>query len=290
MHPPVRCGIPSISQYNSVRSGPLFAQMEQFSNEFLAANSDGLADYARKWSPDPLHSCFRQWEYPFVFAKVTEHLARLAATSRKVVLDAGSGVTFFPYFIASAAAGAEVRCCDRDPGFAKLYSQINAASPQSVEFRTADIRELPYEDNSIDIIYCISVLEHTGDYRKVIGEFKRALADTGILVLTFDISLRGEYDIALDEAGRLLDTLHAHFPVHEAAHSYPLQSVVNSNDILTTDRLRGYDNVDGFSLPPLYRRALSSAKRLLLEGRWRRWSYNLTCYGDVYRKSDARDD
>lgn len=46
-----------------------------------------------------------------------------------------------------------------------------------------DIHEIPFEDNSIDIIFCNHVLEHVDDDMKALSEMKRVLKPGGWAIL-----------------------------------------------------------------------------------------------------------
>jgi predicted SAM-dependent methyltransferase len=46
-----------------------------------------------------------------------------------------------------------------------------------------DITEIPYEDQTFDVIYCSHVLEHVPDDRRAMREFFRVLRDDGWAVL-----------------------------------------------------------------------------------------------------------
>jgi ubiquinone/menaquinone biosynthesis C-methylase UbiE len=76
---------------------------------------------------------------------------------------------------------------------------------QKIKFQNSSITDLPYENNSFDKIYCISVLEHLPDFfnthpsirkihlpflkkdiEKAMKEFNRVIKPSGLLFLTFD--------------------------------------------------------------------------------------------------------
>ena len=46
-----------------------------------------------------------------------------------------------------------------------------------------DIHEIPFEDNSFDVVFCNHVLEHVNDDRKAVSEIKRVLKPGGWAIL-----------------------------------------------------------------------------------------------------------
>jgi len=206
-------GIPSIRDYDAVLESDLFKAMEQYSNRFLLDNKIVLKKYARKWVADPLHQWSRQWEYPFVYGKV-QQMAKHEPQLR--ILDAGSGLTFFSYFLSEQFNQASVHCCDYDKALLESYRKINEGKRKTVEFSPADLRDLSYEPASFDMIYCISVLEHTDDYEKIIDNFYNILKPGGILVVTFDVSLDRTRRIDVDQATVLLNSLTNRFDKNSA--------------------------------------------------------------------------
>ncbi len=230
-------GIPSVRDYKEAIESSTFKKMEQYSDSFLSANRTILQYYAKKWIDDPLHQWSRQWEYPFVYSRVQQQ-ACLKPQLR--ILDAGSGATFFPHFLNACFNNVNVHCCDYDKRLTSIFEQINAGKDKSVEFSTADLRELPYERESFDMVYCVSVLEHTRDYEKIIDQFLKILKPGGTLVVTFDISLDGTRDIDVDKATALLASLAGEFGTTMAS-SFNLHSLVSTPDILTTLTARDID-------------------------------------------------
>ena len=204
MNKKIRDGIPLVPDYEELLKSKSFKDLKKFSDRFLLENNDILRDYAKKWVSDPLHQWSRQWEYPFVFGKV-QQIAEF--NSKPAILDAGSGVTFFPYLVKSKFETSSVYCCDYDTMLLSLYDEINARQEKHVECSTSDLRDLPYEEEKFHMVYCVSVLEHTDDYDAIIEEFYRVLLPDGVLVVTFDISMDGTRDIDTEKAGTLLTAL-----------------------------------------------------------------------------------
>lgn len=228
----MRAGAPTLDEYDRLLASEPFHAMEQFSDPFLARHHEALRDYARRWVADPLHQWSRQWEYPFVFNRIAPQIEGQARVIR--LLDAGSGITFFPYYLAAHCRGrCQIHCCDLDESLGPVFAQINARDGQTVAFAVAPLQQLPYADGQFDLIYCVSVLEHTDDYDAVVAEFTRLLAPGGRLVVTFDISLDGTGDIPLPEARALLATLSRHLEP-EPDVDLALTALGQRTDLLTT--------------------------------------------------------
>ena len=107
MQPNLPSGIPTIAQYDDLLRTPFFAMIRSAGSVFLEENSEILAPYQRRWVSDPFHQWSRQWEYPYALAQLEKRIAS-AQTTR--ILDAGSGVTFFPYFLADRNERIEIMC------------------------------------------------------------------------------------------------------------------------------------------------------------------------------------
>jgi SAM-dependent methyltransferase len=273
-------GVPSLADYHALVRSPEFAEIERFSAEFLATHADALAPYARKWVRDPLHQWSRQWEYPYVADHVDAHGAAAAGQTMRI-LDAGSGVTFFPYLLASRPTVGEVHCVDSDDSLEEIYAEIASRSAAPVRFTTADLSSLPFDDGSFQVVYCISVLEHTENYPQIIREFYRVLERAGLLVVTFDISIDGDRDISIDGAQGLLDELRTAFGDPAPAPPF-IADIAKSQEILTTRAIAKHDRSLLPWRPPL-RAALTSLRKARLP---KRWTYpNLTCYCGTFTKS-----
>ncbi len=187
--------------------------MEKFSNQFLKLNRDALSEYSARWAEDPLHNWSRQWEYPFVYSRIEEFCC--AADAEIKILDAGSGVTFFPYYISAAVDNVTVDCCDTNPSWGSAFTLINDKLNLGVGFHCAEIQKLPLRNNSRDVIYCISVLEHTADQEKAIKEFHRVLRDSGLLLLTFDVSIDSLTELRLEASRELVNLVTRYFCIDD---------------------------------------------------------------------------
>src|SRR5437762_501231 len=106
-------GVPTLGSYEEILRSRLFRKIETFSNQFVASQSSILQTYGRKWVPDPLHQWSRQWEYPFAYVHIKDWLSEQRRDDVRV-LDAGSGITFFPFLVAATFPNVRVACCDMD--------------------------------------------------------------------------------------------------------------------------------------------------------------------------------
>lgn len=171
---------------------------------------------------DKLDNWSRRWEYPYCWWNL-----RQARPGR--VLDAGSGITFFPYLMAEA--GWTVSCADIVPELAPKFARANQLTGQSVEYTVAPIENLAWSDQTFDAVVCVSVLEHAPRRLEAMAEFARVLKPGGRLVLTMDLSLSRDCDVKFEDIAVILEQLNEKFePL------YPLD-LHRPTDLLTTDAM-----------------------------------------------------
>jgi SAM-dependent methyltransferase len=230
-------GVPTIEAYQRLRDSEVTQRMEDFSDGFLVHHHDHLSEYSKRWVQDPYHQWSRLWEYPFVFSNIRSYLAGKAVPQANI-LDAGSGITFFPYFIQANYPNAEVNCCDFDESLQKIYTLINETTDKPVHFSLASLDRTPYPPACFDVVYCISVLEHTRNFDQILAELFRILVPGGRLLVTFDISLDGKGDINIGEVGRLLHSMERYFSLGEIGKA-EISEVISRSDILTTEYVLG---------------------------------------------------
>jgi SAM-dependent methyltransferase len=235
--------------------------MRAFSEAFVERNRTALGSYIARWGAEnPLRSWSRQWEYPYVFGQVAE---TVRARPRARILDAGSGATFMPFHLASRFEGTTIACCDTDGSLEEVFASLNRDMDRDIEFTTADIRSLPYDDGSFDIVYCVSVLEHTDGYEDILREFAR-VSNGGRVAVTFDISLDGTRDMRMEDLDEMLKALPAVFDTDPDLRR-TVKSQLSSPGILTTRTVSG-DLLPWRGPPILHRLKSSLANRRLV--RW----------------------
>ena len=170
------CVIPSDDDCARIQSTNNFRQMEDFSGDFLTQHADALAYYNQLWCDDPLHAWSRRWEYPWVYQQIYAHLNGRPAR----ILDAGSGITFFGPFL-ECTLGAEMMYWDHD----RNVIDTLCAMGRHAEYR--DLSDASEECVSFDVVYCISVLEHTPRPLHTLASLLRSVTPGGLFVCTVDI-------------------------------------------------------------------------------------------------------
>jgi ubiquinone/menaquinone biosynthesis C-methylase UbiE len=100
--------------------------------------------------------------------------------------------------------------------------------PGTIEFRLTNGSDLPFSNEELDAIYCISVLEHVPNIKQTIAEMFRILKPGGLLILTIDLDLRGDAEIGFENHRRLTEYLQQYF-----SYFYP-ETTIHPADMLNT--------------------------------------------------------
>jgi ubiquinone/menaquinone biosynthesis C-methylase UbiE len=98
--------------------------------------------------------------------------------TKKVLLDAGCGTGIFTK--EALSRGASVTSLD----IAENLVQITKTKNPKTNAIVGSLLQLPFEDNSFDIVVCSDVIEHTIDPFKATEELIRVLKPNGLLCLT----------------------------------------------------------------------------------------------------------
>jgi ubiquinone/menaquinone biosynthesis C-methylase UbiE len=107
-----------------------------------------------------------------------------------VIADIGAGKGHMS--LALASAGYNIDSIDisaEEQEFARLNLTYYGVV-ERVKFHIADAQNLFYKDNSVDYIFCVCVIHHIENYKKVMDEFFRVIKPKGKIIIS-DFSIKG---------------------------------------------------------------------------------------------------
>lgn len=256
-------GIPTIDGLHALQQDALYERHTASNAAFLDAHGEALKGYGDYWGQHPFKMWSRRWEYPFAGSRVMEYADRIGRTDL-TILDAGSGVTYLPYMLVDHLPGASVLAVDYDQSYIPMFGDINRKrGDERVRFQPAMLQDLPLEAESLDVVMCVSVLEHTDRYDTILAEFRRVLKPGGLLVLTFDLSLDGKFNLKRPDAERLLDYVSDHYEPEVDVR--PLLNQWGAPGTMTTDWV---NKTDPSLLPWKYPRVVHAVHDLVKGRGW----------------------
>ena len=131
-----------------------------------------------------LDSDIRRWLQP-----PDKIIERSGVKQGMTVLDLGCGSGAFTTFVARVIGEqGKVYAVDIQPAMLQqLECKLAKAENQgikNIELRQASAYKLPFEENSIDLVYMITVLPEIPDRGRALREIKRVLKPDGVLAVT----------------------------------------------------------------------------------------------------------
>ena len=233
-----RNGLATLSDINTEEWKDIFLHLKIDQDYFLLKESF-FRSPEYKWPRNPLYNWSRIWEYPYVFHHLETKINNTNNFPR--VIDVGSGVTFFPFSVAKL--GYHVTCTDVDPICeTDILKAVRFAdvSPGKIDFVRTDGKSLMFDDETADIIYSISVIEHIPDFIQTLSEIERVLKPGGLFLLTIDLDLQGDSEIGVEKYKLMTEFISLHF-----SSLYP-DSTIHPADMLTTDNsLYPFNKLEG---------------------------------------------
>lgn len=103
------------------------------------------------------------------------------AVAGKRVLDAGCGLSYGTRILASAGASC-VTGVDVDQG---AIEEARRRIPELAgDLQRGDIRDLPFGEDSFDVVVCFETIEHVEESERALSEFRRVLGPGGLLLVS----------------------------------------------------------------------------------------------------------
>jgi ubiquinone/menaquinone biosynthesis C-methylase UbiE len=107
-------------------------------------------------------------------------------------LEIGAGTGYFTLNLLQAGVIREAVCTDISPGMLRTLEANAAAVGLDVETVACDASELPFEDDSFDLLLGHAVLHHLPALERAFSEFARVLAPGGVLFFAGEPSRSGD--------------------------------------------------------------------------------------------------
>jgi ubiquinone/menaquinone biosynthesis C-methylase UbiE len=120
-------------------------------------------------------------------------------------LEIGSGTGYFSLNLVQLGVIERLIATDISPGMLKkLAATAEALGLESVTTVATEAEELPFEDESFDLVFGHAVLHHIPDLRKAFSEFRRVLRPGGAVAFAGEPSRYGDRLAAIPKRAGLL--------------------------------------------------------------------------------------
>src|SRR5918997_502567 len=164
------------------------------------------------------------------------------------VLDAGCGVGYGTALLADHGPARLV-------GVDVSAEALTHAPGDRAELVEADVRELPFEPDSFDLVVCFEVIEHVEEQERVLDELRRVLRPGGTLLVSSpnrDVYAPGNphhvHEYRPDELRDALGRRFGHVELH-GQHVVLASAIVGADGLAVTDP----EQLRGFAIEPLER-------------------------------------
>jgi len=126
----------------------------------------------------------RPYEYKFVYDQISQYFSDTSSSGNLTLLDLACGTEHPGYiYFAQHPNVSKIHAVDLDQSLIE-----NDLNHLKVEKTISDASSLPFPDECVDLVVCVSALEHMEDWKGAFHEMYRVLTKTGRAILTFDIS------------------------------------------------------------------------------------------------------
>jgi ubiquinone/menaquinone biosynthesis C-methylase UbiE len=181
-------------------------------------------------------------------------------------LEVGAGTGFFSLNLRQAGVLAEVHVTDISPGMVEAAKANAAKLGFDIEGRTADAEELPYPDETFDIVVGHAVIHHIPDVEKAFREMLRVLKPGGRVVICGEPTRYGDLIARrLSHATWWAATRITHLPPLAARWARPQAELDESSRAAALEAVVDLHTFDPDSLARTVRRAGAARVRTVTE-------------------------
>jgi ubiquinone/menaquinone biosynthesis C-methylase UbiE len=205
---------------------------------------DAAADeYDAKWGID-----FGDVGQEQVRLKLVKALAGSGERSFGDALEIGSGTGYFSLNLVQLGVIERLTATDISPGMLKrLAATAGALGVDDVTTVATEAEQLPFEDESFDLVLGHAVLHHIPDLDRAFAEFRRVLRPGGMIAFAGEPSRYGDRLAALPKRTgmlvapawrRLVGARHRAVPETEQSHGHALEGEVDVHAFAPADLRR----------------------------------------------------
>ena len=234
-------GIPRVSEYQELDNEPEFTRLLDYSRRFRAeveARDIFSRLYSIKWVNDPFLQWSRRWEYVYVLQRLDDWWKHKPYGLD--IADAGSGFTFFPFYLQRQRPNVRICCIDADSTAGRAIDEAVRVLGNGPSFSLENLEKLNRVSESLDAVFSVSVIEHTENPEQVIKEIHRVLRPGGMFVCTFDVSFEVGSPMHVKQVEQLVNRLRDLFDRQGDEDINITESAESSNRVTTSWISRAY--------------------------------------------------
>src|SRR5262249_6369224 len=139
-----------------------------------------------------------------VRGKLAKALGGLDGLSFADGLEIGSGTGYFSLNLLQMGTIERLTATDISPGMLERLSTTAEGLGMEIETVATDADELPFEDESFDLVFGHAVLHHIPDLDRAFAEFRRVLRPGGAIAFCGEPSRYGDQLAALPKRAGML--------------------------------------------------------------------------------------
>tara|TARA_B100000212_G_C27313853_1_gene506983 strand:- start:344 stop:1168 length:825 start_codon:yes stop_codon:yes gene_type:complete len=155
-------------------------------NQFLLKNLNNKSPYQN------FKAYLNHWSRTIEYQYICLNIAKFIIDKKKKhqdkifqILDNASGDPQRSFFLADY--GMNIQGTDL-VDHSKEWEEFDAYASGSLSFKVADSMNLPFQNETFDISFCISAIEHMPDPVKAIDEMIRVTKKNGLILFTMDVA------------------------------------------------------------------------------------------------------
>ncbi|MET0824199.1 MAG: class I SAM-dependent methyltransferase [Solirubrobacterales bacterium] len=172
------------------------AQIKDANTRYHDAAAD---EYDAKWGID-----YGEIGQAQVRAKLAKALGREPGAEFRDALEIGAGTGYFSLNLLQLGVVGRATATDISPGMLATLSSSAAELGLDVATVLTEAEELPFPDQSFDLVFGHAVLHHIPDLRRAFGEFERVLRPGGTVAFCGEPSRYGDRIAAVPKRAGLL--------------------------------------------------------------------------------------